>query len=445
MRKLRRVLALAAALCLLGTAAAEGLQDCHRFTLTKKDTTQSNKSVVRVWTVDTALDSVDAEINALAQDLAERWGGALKPAANKTGKNSRLDVEIRCSRTGLSWMSFLVQARITYHRDLTGQKIVSRTYNMRTGERVMLTDIFAPDSEGWQVLEQAVRDTCAASFPDEEAPEEALEALCTREALESADFTLHGMSLVVHIPADRLYPDHHTLIEVTLYYPQIRPMMTEEAQTETDNASYYKTCALTFDDGPARTNTTLVLQSLMAAGCRATFFVIGNRIASYEDLVQREHDEGHSVGTHNWNHGNVSKKSAAHIRAMKPRCTQAMIAAIGIPEPYNRVPYGLYNQLISAKAGWPLIQWSLDTYDWRGHSTSTILSKVKKEIADGDIILCHDIKDKTPATTTALCEYLQEAGYMLLTVDELFAKDGIELKPDTVYFHNAGGETGLKK
>ena len=101
--------------------------------------------------------------------------------------------------------------------------------------------------------------------------------------------------------------------------------------------------------------------------------------------------------------------------------------------------------MIKAKVGWPYIQWSLDTYDWRGRSTSTVLSSVKKQISDGDIILCHDIKDNTPESAKRICEYLQEEGYMLLTIDELFAKDGVVLQPDTVYYRCVDGDTSIKK
>ena len=34
---------------------------------------------------------------------------------------------------------------------------------------------------------------------------------------------------------------------------------------------------------------------------------------------------------------------------------------------------------------------------------------------------------------------------MFLTIDELFAKDGIALEPDTVYYRNADGDTSIKK
>lgn len=253
------------------------------------------------------------------------------------------------------------------------------------------------------------------------------------------------MSLVIHLPAGELYAGRHTLIEVTLFYPQIRPYMTEKAQQETDNLSYYKTVAITFDDGPSRTNTTNTLNNLMETGTVATFFVIGNRISENADLVQREHDEGHAVAAHNWHHGTPSKSKASALRAMPGKVNAAMIKAIGIPVRYDRVPYGLYNTMIKAGVNWPYIQWSLDTYDWRGRSTKTVLATVKKQISDGDIILCHDIKDNTPGSAKAIAEYLVEQGYIFLTVDELFAKDGVELQGGHVYYRCVDGDTSIKK
>lgn len=445
---MKRLLALTLALALMlpvGAASAETLQECHRVTVTKKDTTQDNQSVIRLWTLDTALDSVDVELADIAQGFVDTYGPDLQKAANKTSKNSRLDVATRYSRTGLTWMSFLVQARVTYHRDLIGQEITSRTYDMTTGERIYLTDVFDEDSEGWNVLQDKVRETVLYYFPDEEPDTNDVEELCSRASLEKMDFTFHGMSLVLHIPAETLYPGKYTLMEVTLFYPEIRPYMTEKAQIETDNLSYYKTCALTFDDGPDRTNTTKVLNSLLETGSVATFFVIGTRINDYTDLVQREHDEGNAIGAHNWTHADVRKVSGTALRAMPEKFDNRLIEAIGIPSRYDRVPYGLYNQMIDAKVGWPLIQWSVDTYDWRGRSTNTVLSTVKNQLSDGDIILCHDIKDNTPESAKKIAQWAAENGYMLLTIDELMAKDGVELQGDKVYYRCVDGDTSIKK
>ncbi len=330
------------------------------------------------------------------------------------------------------------------HRQLIGQEIASRTYDMTTGERVYLTDIFPEDSEGWALLRAAVEDAVRAYFPDEAPDEAVLSALLTDGGLRQLDFTLHGMSLVVHIPAGSVYAGRHTLIEVPLYYPAIREHMTMKAYMETDNLSYYKTVALTFDDGPHRTNTTRLLNNLLETGERATFFVLGNLIGDAPDLLQREHDEGHAVASHNYSHGDVSKMSVEAIRSQKTRFDSACYPVLGISARYARVPYGLCNDMIRARAGVALIQWSIDTYDWRERPTATIMKNVRKQFTDGDIVLMHDIKEKTPDTALEMIRYLQESGYMLLTVDELFAKDGVTLEADRVYYRCVDGVTTRK-
>ena len=322
--------------------------------------------------------------------------------------------------------------------------MTARTYNMTTGERILMTDLFDDDPDTWDFLSGRVRELLTAYWPDTEPDPEALDRLCSRSALESADFTLHGMSLVLHYPAELLYPEKHTLMEATLFYPEIRDLMTETAYYETDNLNYYKTCALTFDDGPSTANTPKVLNALMETGVRATFFVIGNRVDDNRFLVQREHDNGHAVASHNWHHGNAAKSSPASLRRMPARVNQAMIKAIGIPVRYDRVPGGRYPPMISAGVKWAYIQWSLDTYDWRGYSTARVLKKVRTAIQDGDIILCHDIKDNAPESTRQVVAWLEENGYMLLTVDELFVKDGVTLEPLKVYYRCQNGDTSKR-
>ena len=444
LRRMGGMLLLLALLLAFPAAAGESISPLHQVTNTFTDTKNANKSVVRLWQVETAVDSVTEEINGIARAWAEEKGPGLPSQGNNSTRNSRLDVEIRYSRTGRSWLSFLVQARTQYHQELQDQVMTTRTYDMSTGERIYLSDVFDSGEEIWAALSRKVREELTAYWPDLEPDEEKLSALCAREALEQADFTLHGMSLVLHYPAEFLYEGKHTLMSVTLFYPQIREWMTEKAWAETDNLKYYKTCALTFDDGPSGSNTPKVLNSLMETGASATFFVIGNRVSSFDYLVQREHDEGHAVASHNWHHGNVTKSSGAALRAMPEKVNKAMIKAIGIPVRYDRVPGGRYPRMIKVKVGWALIQWSLDTYDWRGRKTSEVLGKVKKAIQDGDIILCHDIKDNTPESTRQIVRWLEQEGYLLLTVDELFAKDGVTLEPDTVYYRCQDGETGKR-
>ena len=128
--------------CLWAAAGAETIRECHRVTSTARETKQDNNSRVKLWQVETAHPVVSEEVNGIAAKWAEESAPDLEKAQNNGKKNSRLDVEIRYSRTGLRWMSFLVQARTTYHQQLKAQRFTTRTYNMETGERVLMTDLF---------------------------------------------------------------------------------------------------------------------------------------------------------------------------------------------------------------------------------------------------------------------------------------------------------------
>lgn len=428
------------------SAGAETLQDCHKVQNTYTETKdKENKTILRLWHAETALDEVTREINGIAEGYAEELYGNLPKGKDYQNNNSRLDVEIRYSRTGLSWMSFMVQARTVFHRDLTDQQFTTRTYDMKTGARITLDQIFEEESPAWDLLANRVRETLTGYWPDVEPDAEKLDKLCSREELVKAEFTLHGMSLVLHYPAALLYEGKNTLMEVTVFYPEIREMMMEKAWEETDNQRYYKMVALTFDDGPKPENSPKTLNSLMEKGIRGTFFCIGNLVGTHTWVVQREHDDGHAVASHNWHHYNAATTPASSLRAMPEKVNKAMIKAIGIPVRYDRVPGGRYPPMQKAKVQWAYIQWSLDTYDWRKErSVKQILSSVKKKVADGDIILCHDIKAHTPEATRQIADYLQEQGYMFLTVDELFAKDGVTLESGTVYYRCVDGDTSKK-
>ncbi len=446
---MKRILAAMLSLLLLlpalaaGETAAPGLQPCHRQTLQETVTMQHNGARTSLWQIDTVQDEVDAELNAIVRAWAEEIGPTL-PAPAPGASNSRVNCIIRPSRTGLTWMSFMMQARTIVSERNCEVRFTTRTYDMTTGERVLLTDVFPEDSEAWAMLATAVEEAVCAYFPDVAPDAEALAAVTTREALETADFTFHGMSLVLHLPASDFYPDRQQLIEVTLYYPDIRPMMTERAQTETDKLRYYRMVALTFDDGPNWLITERTLLALMKAGERATFFLVGERVTRQQHLVQREHDEGHRIASHNWRHVNANSLPLSELAAMPAQADAAHIAAIGLPVPFARAPGGNWENMAAAQMGWPLIQWTVEASDWAGETgpdPRQTASNIVYGVDHGGIILMHDLKWNSPDAVTLLLDRLQREGYMLLTVDELFAMDGVELQPDTPYWRCTEGVT----
>lgn len=446
MKHIRKLLALLMCLFLLPVPAnAEGeklpLQEAHRVTMTQLGENQKNGSEVYWWDIETAQESVTEELNALVKAYVDELAPTLeKPAKDN---NSRLDVSVRYSRTGLTWMSFMVQSRYVLNKDTRDVRFTTRTYDMSTGEQIMLTDIFPADSEAWPLLENAVREGINAYYPDLTPNAEAYADACTREAIEQMDFTLHGMSLVLHLHAADFYPGKEQLIEVTLFYPDIRPIMTEKAQVETDNLTYYNTVALTYDDGPNGWVTREMLNVLLKTGERATFFPVGNRLRGHAQYVLREHDEGHAIATHNYDHVYANKVSTAELQKLQRQVNKVHLELLGITPRYARAPGGIWMPIARAELGWPLIQWSSQGSDMEKNSDNPqrISDAVVGTADDGGIILMHDMKKNSITASEIFITRLQEKGYIFLTVDELFAKDGVELQPDTAYWRCTDGVT----
>lgn len=424
-----------------GDQSAYGMQDCHRQTLTETEMKQRNGAVAHLWQIDTVRDDVDAELNA----VTKAWAEAIAPTLPAPGtSNSRVNCIIKPSRTGLTWMSFMLQARTIVNVKTQEVRFTTRTYDMTTGERVLLTDIFPADSAAWGMLAAAICESVNAYFPDVQPDAAALERAQTREAIEQMDFTLHGMSLVLHLHAADFYPGREQLIEVTLYYPEICPYMTERAQVETDNLTYYKTVALTFDDGPNGWVTDQTLAALMKGGERATFFLVGERIVQQAYLVQREHDEGHAIASHNYQHVYANSTAVSALQAMPAKADAASITAIGLPVRYARAPGGQWENMARAEMGWPLIMWTVEAADWSGESgpdPKMTAGNIVYGTDDGGIILMHDLKRNSPIATEIIIQRLQEEGYIFLTVDELFAKDGVALEANKPYWRCTDGRT----
>lgn len=79
-----------------------------------------------------------------------------------------------------------------------------------------------------------------------------------------------------------------------------------EEQIERINNIYSDTgekiAYLTFDDGPSEVVTPQILDTLKSEKIKATFFVLGNRVGYYPEIVKREFQEGHYIANHGYTH-----------------------------------------------------------------------------------------------------------------------------------------------
>lgn len=182
--------------------------------------------------------------------------------------------------------------------------------------------------------------------------------------------------------------------------------------------------ALTFDDGPNGECTKSILDTLEKYNAKATFFIVGNRVAGQEDMLKAEYDAGHEIGNHSWDHQYANNISEAEQLQQITRSNEAIYNAIGKYPTLFRCPGGISCDTYEVHSNMPIIMWSIDTVDWQTRDSKATYKAItdvfkKGQNVDGDIILMHDIQSSTPKAVKNICKYLDEKGYQMVTVSEL--------------------------
>lgn len=407
------------------------IPDLLTVSLKEKVIRQDNGSTLSVFYPTTAHDAVTEELRGIINSYADSIAPTLSKG-KKAPENSRLDIRCIYSLTGESWLSFTILARTVFHRQTQAEEITTRVYDMASGRQISLSDIFPEDSPAWAMMADAVKTQLSAYFPNEAADEKALAALCQRETLEKASFSMDPVKMELLYPARLVYPGRATLMRVKVYYRALADMMTSEAARQTDN-SRYPLFALTYDDGPSHSKTTELLDVLQAYGAKATFFLVGKALVNQKDVVQREHDEGHAIASHTWTHPDPANISVEEIFEEKSMFEAALGDITGTSVPYLRAPGGRYQKYVKNSIGLPLIQWSIlvGDGDWKG--ASRIAQAVAGNARHGGIVLLHDSRNATIQAAEQMLSSLRKKGFVCVSVDDLFMHQGIDLQPNVVY------------
>jgi peptidoglycan-N-acetylglucosamine deacetylase len=188
---------------------------------------------------------------------------------------------------------------------------------------------------------------------------------------------------------------------------------------------------LTFDDGPGP-STPLLLDVLKVAGCKVTFFVLGQHLARAPDIATRMLREGHELGNHTWTHARPDEVTESRL-ANEIEATDALIRVTyeqaGLIAPQSvplRLPYGLLpddprapvlERLARTHCGWTLI---LDDWQRPAPSPQTLVDAMRAHIeaqnalAQNTVFCLHDSSrhgDARPHTVDAVRLLLSDADW----------------------------------
>lgn len=205
-----------------------------------------------------------------------------------------------------------------------------------------------------------------------------------------------------------------------------------------------KQVALTFDDGPDPTWTPRVLEILRAHGVPATFFVIGEQVQKFPELVAQEFDQGHLVGNHTFLHPDVGLLSDRRLR-FELTATQRLIESVtGRQTLLFRTPYDtdsaptLEQQLrplyVASQSGYVCAGGDVDSEDYNQPGVQRIIQNVLGRLKEtgSNVVVMHDAGGDRAQTVQALAQLiplLKQQGYSFVTLADLLGGSREQIMP----------------
>lgn len=179
-----------------------------------------------------------------------------------------------------------------------------------------------------------------------------------------------------------------------------------------------KVIALTFDDGPS-IYTDSIIEYLYNNDCKATFFVLGNKVNNYADVLNKSISYGNEIGNHSYNHKWLIKLKKEDMINQIEKTQNLIYQNTGYIPKLLRPTYGDVNNTLRSATNLNIALWNVDTMDWKYKSTNRIVSRATRNLKDENIILMHDIYKRTFESVKKIVPIIKKNGYKCVTISEL--------------------------
>jgi peptidoglycan-N-acetylglucosamine deacetylase len=220
-----------------------------------------------------------------------------------------------------------------------------------------------------------------------------------------------------------------------------------------DGSTPHRLILFTFDDGPERRTTPLLLDRLDAVGVKAVFFLTSSRI---DDATPAEREQaaiareivarGHLIGNHTVDHLQLPLLDDAGMREQVIGAEDSLLRVLGMRPTLFRPPGGARSPRVDeflASRGYTTVLWNLGSGDFQVHTAQEVLDTFRKvmerrEREDGErggIVLMHDTYAWSVDAFQLIWAELSARNCALLARgEELY-----DVVPDLSYFHQPRG------
>ena len=187
-----------------------------------------------------------------------------------------------------------------------------------------------------------------------------------------------------------------------------------------------KNISLTFDCAWGAEDMPQILDTLKASGVKATFFVLGEWVDKFPEVIKRMAEEGHDVANHSDTHPHIASLGYEDIKKEITNANEKIEKATGKKNDLFRAPYGEYNDNVISAAeelGFYTIQWDVDSLDWKNLGKENILNRVLSKTKNGSIILMHNGTKDTANVLDEMIKKLKEKGFNFRPTSEFIYRD----------------------
>ncbi len=194
-----------------------------------------------------------------------------------------------------------------------------------------------------------------------------------------------------------------------------------------DGQQPQKCVYLTFDDGPSDRVTPKILDILQEENVKATFFIVGKMAERRKYIVERQFNEGHTIGVHSYSHEYADIYSSREkLIADIDRCNEIIKDITGQYSNVYRFPGGSFwvkKGLIDAvtEHGMRYVDWNASLRDAElvNAKPSELLNAAINTPANRDhiVMLAHDTTDKTSTVQAlkSIIDYYKDKDYTFAT------------------------------
>lgn len=180
--------------------------------------------------------------------------------------------------------------------------------------------------------------------------------------------------------------------------------------------------SVTFDASWGGDKTMRILDLLDEYNAKATFFLVGIWVDKYPELVREIQDRGHEIGNHSDSHPHMTQISESSMRKELQGCSDKIEQLTGTRPTLFRPPYGDYNNkvvTVSRDAGYEVVQWSIDSLDWKNRGVDDLVKRATTNVHPGDIILFHNDSEYIVEALPAILAHYSEQGFQMIPAGEI--------------------------